>query len=498
MAGKTKSGTWRFSYTTKQGERREMSLSSRYEPSLVSEFEMLVKLLADAERFGTRLSKQDALRVENLPSELRNKLLEHRLIEGKADEKIPTLFQLIELYKKARSGISLDACNRDKRLFNYLIEYFGKDKRIDLITPAEAAGIRNYLMNERKAGHGKLCKSSTNKVVMALKPIFNFAMDCGYLQKSPFAKVKGGPTTTPERVYYVTYQEIGAAIKACGNDIELAGILAFARYAGLRIPSEIRDLRFTDFDSSCFSNGIGLFRVPISGKTGTRRVPFFSELTPYVKALWELRKQEQEFVFVKYRTCKNIGTLIKKKMLKAGLKVWEKFFINQRSSCQTDKERLGWSRSYMDAVFGNTEKIRLQHYIQPLPDDDYAKLGQVGGKDANFVEFLKQTPAEFPAFETILGENLNYSDVLAAIGCDAKARQKVFDCITADPDLSVCYSSLSALFEMVNGKRLWELPEEEQIKRANTLVQSAALHFEKSIKDFKNPMERNCPQFHII
>ncbi|MDR2705446.1 MAG: hypothetical protein LBC02_06680 [Planctomycetaceae bacterium] len=30
----------------------------------------------------------------------------------------------------------------------------------------------------------------------------------------------------------------------------------------------------------------------------------------------------------------------------------------------------------------------------------------------------------------------------------------------------------------------------EQIKRANTLVQSAAQHFEKSIKNFNNPLER--------
>ncbi|MDR1268448.1 MAG: hypothetical protein LBK82_02880 [Planctomycetaceae bacterium] len=94
--------------------------------------------------------------------------------------------------------------------------------------------------------------------------------------------------------------------------------MAFARYAGLRIPSEIRDLRFTSFSASCLSTGNGIFQVPTSGKTGTRCIPFFIELVPYLKAIHEKSKPEQEFVFEKYRNCKNVGTLIKKKMRKAG------------------------------------------------------------------------------------------------------------------------------------------------------------------------------------
>ncbi|MDR3197670.1 MAG: hypothetical protein LBU34_07340 [Planctomycetaceae bacterium] len=145
----------------------------------------------------------------------------------------------------------------------------------------------------------------------------------------------------------------------------------------------------------------------------------------------------------------------------------------------------------MDTVLRNTEHVRLKHYIQPMPDEDYAELGQVGkGENLKFAELLQQIPTEFPTFETIFEEKLTYSDVLAAIGCDANARQKIFDCITSDPDLSVCYASVSALFKTVHGKQLWELLEEEQIKRTNTFVQSAALHFEKATKDFSNPLDR--------
>jgi hypothetical protein len=82
---------------------------------------------------------------------------------------------------------------------------------------------------------------------------------------------------------------------------------------------------------------------------------------------------------------------------------------------------------------------------------------------------------------------------LAALGCDAKAQQKVIDFFLADSDLTICYANVSALFETVNGKQLWELPEEEQIKKANTFVQSAAQHFGKFVECFKNPLDRRRP-----
>ena len=81
--------------------------------------------------------------------------------------------------------------------------------------------------------------------------------------------------------------------------VELAGALAFARYVGLRIPSEIRDLKFADFHE--VDGQIGLFDVPQSGKTGFRRVPMFDELRPHFEALRSVAKPGQVYVFEKYR-----------------------------------------------------------------------------------------------------------------------------------------------------------------------------------------------------
>ncbi|GHT36477.1 hypothetical protein FACS189427_08160 [Planctomycetales bacterium] len=421
---KRKGKRQRITYTTDSGQCREITLSSRYDNSVVEDFRSLVKRLSDVRRFGGELSRQDTQRLENLLPELRKKLIDCGLINGKVDERVPTIVKLIEQYKSTRVGIKDASLDVDKRIFNYLVEYFGGKKRIDLITPAEAGGIRNYLMNERTVRRGKLKPSSANRAIRAIKPIFRFAVDCGYIAVSPFAKVKSGSIISLERQEYISVERIEEAIAACGNDIELRGLLAITRFQGLRIPSEVRDLKFSDFLT--VKTGM-IFTVPVSGKTGRRKMPVFSEFVPYLTELQQHRKEGQEYLFEKYRRVKasgkiefvNIGALIRKKMKRAGAPVWEKFFLNLRSSCITDKERLGWSRSLMDAVFGNSEQIRLKHYIQPLPDEEYAALGNSSAVQSE--KLPEKLPAVLPVFtslecfltgiQTVFRRRINFSDI---------------------------------------------------------------------------------------
>ncbi|MDR2168513.1 MAG: phage integrase SAM-like domain-containing protein [Planctomycetaceae bacterium] len=280
------------------------------------------------------------------------------------------------MFKATRKEFSKATQLRDGRSFKYLKNYFGANTRIDKITPLKAAGIRGW-MSEKDYS-----TATINRSVTMFKMIFRFAVDTDILQSNPFSKVKGGATTNSKRQYYVSYSELESAIQVCENEIEFAGALAFARYAGLRIPSEIRDLKFSDF--KFLENNFGkegIFSVPVTGKTGKRTIPFFLELQPYFLALYNTRKPDQEFVFEKYRNS-NIAALIRKKMKQNGLPIWVKFFTNLRSSCITDKEHLGWQRSYMDAAFGNSESVRLGHYYQPLSDVEYAALGQQNKKQS--------------------------------------------------------------------------------------------------------------------
>jgi hypothetical protein len=308
MASKTKTGTWRLSYSLNKNSQREISLRSDFDKQQVKEFEKLLKLLVNNQRYGTPVSVRDWQKIDSLPNDFRDKLVTAKLIEQSPEQKNITIDGLIKEYEKKRVGLKGGTLLNDKNVYSYLIEYFGSNKRINEITPSSAEGIRDYLMNQRKKGRGKLFWTSTNKTITSIKPIFRFACECGYVKTSPFAKVKGGSTANSARQYYIEYPELETAIRAC-NDIELAGILAFSRYAGLRIPSEITDLKFSDFEFTKFGSA-GIFNIPVTGKTGKRRVPFFEELEPHFLALDSNKKPNQEYVFNKYRNHKNIGPTI--------------------------------------------------------------------------------------------------------------------------------------------------------------------------------------------
>ena len=130
------------------------------------------------------------------------------LIDGKPDEKIPTLGVLLKKYIASRPGKSP---TMHKRIWNYLTEYFGENKRIDLITPEEAALMPQYLMNGRKKPKGKrggcLSETTVERAIVSFKDVFARAIEWGYIKSNPFAKVKGGKTSNKLRRYYITDYE---------------------------------------------------------------------------------------------------------------------------------------------------------------------------------------------------------------------------------------------------------------------------------------------------
>ena len=206
------------------------------------------------------------------------------------------------------------------------------------------------------------------------------------MDKSPFEHVKRGAVNTKKRPPLVKEEQVLAAIDACRHP-ELKLLLAVALNVGWRGESEFRDLRFSDFKPN--PNDPVVFYIPESGKTGTRRVAFFPELKPYYDAVRLATPPNQEFVFAKYRNHSNVREAIRKEMKRVGLTLWAKPFTNPRAACQTKMYRAGCSEDFMDSFFGNSEKVRRAHYIDPeaesLSDEEYLarmcaiRTGQVSG-----------------------------------------------------------------------------------------------------------------------
>jgi hypothetical protein len=227
-------------FTTSKGRGR-FELSSDIELRHYKETKRLAKLFADYERIGRSIGSSDLASYEALPSKVKDQFIKHGLREGTKSQKIPTLGVLLNKYFASRGNKS-----SDKRMWDYLTEYFGEHKRIDLITADEAAGIKDYLKNKRKKPKGKRggCLSDTtiDRAVNSFKVCFKTAVAWEYLKASPFE------------------------------------------------------------------------------------------------------------------------TVIKKRMIKVGLPVWQQFFVNCRRSCIRDKKDAGYTESDRTAMFGNSKMVREMHY----------------------------------------------------------------------------------------------------------------------------------------
>ena len=357
----------RVTYTTSKG-RRIRELRSGASNKLWAEVKELSKILADYERrLIDDLPSGIMERVKLLPDYVQEFFRKDGLIEGTKSKKVPTLGVFLAEYGASRPGKE----SMHRRLTSYLVDYpaFGVHKRLNDIKSSEAAGILSFWANDRKKKGkrgGTLSPTTRTKALTWVKSAFDMAVEWGYLERSPFAKVQGeNVETNRERHYTVKLEEFYVAV-ACLDDVELRAILAFARLAGLR-PSDMKDLRFKDFETAL--NGRMFFRVPKSGKTGTRKVPLYDRLRPFYDALYAAKQEGQVYLFERHRTCTNVGTLIKKKMLKAGLKPWGQFFVNCRRTRINEKREEGFSQQERTAVFGI-----LRWFVKKIMTANYSRM----------------------------------------------------------------------------------------------------------------------------
>ncbi|GHT24535.1 hypothetical protein FACS189419_09510 [Planctomycetales bacterium] len=56
------------------------------------------------------------------------------------------------------------------------------------------------------------------------------------------------------------------------------------------------------------------------------------------------------------------------------MQVWNKLWVNLRSSCITDLSKRGYDEKTLDAIFGNSAAVRRVHYIQFEKKAAYAKV----------------------------------------------------------------------------------------------------------------------------
>ena len=140
-------------------------------------------------------------------------------------------------------------------------------------------------------------------------------------------------------------------------------VFALARFAGMRCPSEVTALRWSDvlWDTN---------RLRIeSSKTGLRFCPIFPELRPILERAFDVAPDRAIYCVGRYGGTgdTNLSTQLKRIVTNAGHKPWPKTFINLRSTRRTELQER-FPSHVVDQWLGHSTKTAEKHYLQVTED----------------------------------------------------------------------------------------------------------------------------------
>lgn len=330
--------------------------------------------LENAKRLGKEPNSSACERLATLDPCYLKRLIELELIDASfGGACVPTLEEHAADFLEHYSANAEQTRKNYGQTFRRLFAFFGKTKKLSQITVADAKDYRAYLLREGRVIKGRnvstgLSVATVNKDIKRCGTIFRRAIDKRQLRANVFDRVQKGASINPANNEYFSKAQIFAVMKALRpKDAEFRLAVALARFAGLRVPSEIRELRFEDFD---FEGG--RFAIAEKTKTGARNVPIFSTVRQELQFYIQETGLSTGYVFPRLRRYKSsLAAPLNKILTKTlGLDELPCPFDNMRASCITDVTSAGgFSPKVLNAWFGNNEDTRKKHYEQVRPLD---------------------------------------------------------------------------------------------------------------------------------
>jgi len=329
-----------------------------------------IEHLVTARANGTAIPSQTTEWLKTIDKDLRERIAATGLIDKR---KSAILGKYVEQYIQRRVDAKPGTVKKWQATENQLNSFFDKGRDLRTITSGDADAFRLHLMAS-KTKRGIMQTNTISKHIRVARLFFNAALRDELVVKNPFSGVDSGDRRNSTREYFVTRKEADACIEAA-PDLQWRLIIALARYGGLRTPSEMVRLKWTDILWD--SDRMIVHSPKTEGYEGkeTRIVPIFPELKKHLDEGWVTEADKTEFVITRYRNdSQNLRTTFLKVIERAGLKPWPKLFQNLRASRQTELEET-FPTHVVCKWMGNSPKVAQKHYLQ-VTDSHFEKAVQ--------------------------------------------------------------------------------------------------------------------------
>jgi len=353
--------SWALQFLQGQ-QRRTICLGAMSEPQAAAVKER-VEALVDALRADSPPDKSTAAWVHDLPDGLHSKLVKAGLVMPRTDSDeapaVPLLGAFCDSYIARRTDVKGATAIFYRHTRRCLVEYFGATRPMDRITPGDAEDWRRWLTDDQH-----LADNTIRRRCALAKQFFRAAVRKRLIVESPFGDMAGcGIRANRARDYFITREEAAKVLEAC-PDAQWRLLFALSRFGGLRCPSEHLGLRWQHVDWERGRMTIHSPKTEHHEGKGSRVIPIFPELRPYLEEVWEQAEPGTVWAISRCRdTNANLRTRLTKIIRLAGLAPWPKLFQNLRATRETELAET-FPIHVVCAWIGNSQAVARKHYLQ--------------------------------------------------------------------------------------------------------------------------------------
>ncbi len=363
------SGAYRVQYDDPStGKRRTLRLPVR-DRKAAQTIAVHVEHLLNAAITCSPVPPATAHWAASLGEPLRSRLVKAGLVPDTRPPAVPTLGSFVEEYLANRAAeVKASTMKVLRQAARWLLRSLDPKVPIDRVTAADADRVRAELLRGR-------AKATANKWTRYAREFFNAAVNRGHIHRNPFGHIKGlAVVGNRERRILVPSDEVRRVLDVIPCP-QFRLIVALARWAGLRTPSETMALRWSDID---LPNGRMVVRASKTAHHaggGVRILPIFPEVRPYLEELWDtLPEGASDRVITRYDDSPNWRTQLNRWCLMAGVKPWPKPFQNMRATRATELADR-FPSHVCSSWLGHSERIADQFY-RSVTDEHFKKATQ--------------------------------------------------------------------------------------------------------------------------
>lgn len=377
---------------------------------------MHLRQLQTAHDSGLQVPKDSAAWLQALSAERHATIAATGLCEARigARRSDVTLANYAAGYIQGRSDLGERARLNLRQAERKLVEHFGNERSMSSIKVGDAKAYRQWLEGQKYA------LATISMHIKKARQVFADAVDFEILSVNPFKKVQAGSQVNSANMRYVEEHLVERVMAQADSEFTL--IIALARYAGLRCPSELTAMRLDDIDWDQNKMLVASEKTRKQGKA-SRFVPIGPNLRKPLLDAFHAAPEGQELFFPTRYKSSNLRTQIGRLCERAGLTPWPKRLQNLRLSCETD---------WMDSATlplackwsGNTPEVALKHY-HLVRDTDYVRAatrGAESGAEQCRIETNRtdskqtKTPA---SVDSIVDCAENHGKSLAGVSCQS-------------------------------------------------------------------------------